>query len=86
MNSIADSSRILALELLPGYRVTGFWQEHCQGLSPPSLPPHLAALRQQHRVANFVTLLVLSCLHSPGPRCLQSCTISAVTLKHAIWL
>jgi hypothetical protein len=35
--------------------------------NPP--PRYRAALNQQYSVASFATLLILSCLHSPGLRC-----------------
>jgi hypothetical protein len=32
-------------------------------------PPYRAALSEEYSVASFATVLVLSCLHSPGLRC-----------------
>jgi hypothetical protein len=40
-----------------------------EGFHPPP-PPYRAAVSQEHCVASFDTLQLLSCLHSPGLRSL----------------
>jgi hypothetical protein len=47
--------------------------------------PYRTAISQEHGVANFVTLGVVSCLLSPGLAVRVTLNDFAVILKHAIW-